>query len=116
MGFQPENCLKHDRQRHIASKMKFEIFYVEAQNRTWEVLLPNQKQGSVGRDESSWESQAGTINFKLCRRVYFSAFPPLSIVNIDTAYFFIAFYELIWHVVVSDFEKAFRFDYGWNLF
>ena len=85
-------------------------------NRTWEVLLPNQKQGSVGRDESSWESQAGTINFKLCRRVYFSAFPPLSIVNIDTAYFFIALYELIWHVVVSDFEKAFRFDYGWNLF
>ena len=46
----------------------------------------------------------------------FSAFPPLTIVNIDTIYFFIALYELIWHVVVSDFEKAFRFDYGWNLF
>ena len=49
-------------------------------------------------------------------KVYFSAFPSLSIVNIDTRYFFIAFYELIWHVVVSDFEKEFRFDYGWNLF
>ena len=62
--FKAKNCFKHDKQRHLVSKMKFEIFFVKAQVPFYNYTIV------LGR---------GYYPVK----IDFSAFPPLDITLIN---------------------------------
>ena len=57
-GLKPENCSKHDKQRLLVFKMKFEIFFIEAQD--------------PFHNYTTYLEGAFTKS-----KIHFSAFPPL---------------------------------------